>query len=230
MPGSLRFLAKIAVASILVAFILSLLVVYFSNFDGKNDLSALKDKQQEIENRCGLSSKEKFRLCSYPDFDFGNRIIVAGEGLNPKDASLKLSFKKYKEKFFLGIHFNLSIDFGPSVEVGNLEFWVKGIKNSSKIKSIDVCLREGLIIARLVTSSIPADIKGEWIKLSVPLSSFQIKETAASQQSQKVGFTWSIEEVIFSLSPFEENENSEIIINRIKIIDRGKNKVIYDLF
>jgi hypothetical protein len=137
------------------------------------DLVMLENKQEEIAKRCGDASKEGFRKCSYPDFDFGDRITAAADEQHPPKKLLNLAFGNYKEKYFLGAHFYLSILLSPHVENAEFQFRVKGLSAYAKVKGIVVRLREGPILTRSVSVEIPVQLKDDWAVYSAPLYRFR---------------------------------------------------------
>ncbi len=217
----------------LVIFSLAMLASFliFNLYNSQNikeDIALLNTEENNILNRCGITGG-KFRFCSYPD-NFHSEVIAwdKKEGY-PAEGSLRLTFKDNSINHRLGIHLYLTLPFGPYLEEGILEFWVKGKEDYFLSKNLNVYLKEGPIIQRTVSVYLPIRINKDWQKASLPLNKFLLmKETGSDLKDIDKEFSWMIQDVLFSINLSHPEETIELFIGDLRVINN--NKTIYELF
>ncbi len=225
-----RFVIKFILITFFAAILISLCIFYFYNFQNfKQRITLLNIVENNILNRCGRG-KEKFRFCAYPKPDFNSRVITWDENESYSGSkSLKLNFQGNNVKYYIGIHLCLTINLRPYLKKGVLEFWLKGAENHSFIKNLDVYLKERSITKRTVEISLPVEMRRGWQKISLPLGKFLMRKGNNDDLKFKdKGFTWEIQEVLFSINSFNSTEPVGLFVDDLRITNNGKS--IYALF
>ncbi len=225
-----RFVAKFAIITFFAAILISFCIFYLYNLQNfKQRITLLSIEENNILNRCGRG-KEKFRFCAYPKPDFNSQVITWDENESYSGRkSLKLNFKGNNVKHYIGIHLCLTIKLRPYLKKGVLEFWLKGAENHSFIKNLEVYLKEESTIKQTVVISLPVEIRRGWQKISLPLSKFLMgKENNDDLKFKDKGFTWVIQEVLFSINSFNSTEPIGLFVDDLRITNNGKS--IYALF
>lgn len=222
-----RAIVKFGVITLFAAVLLSLFIFYLYNLQSrKEDTGILGLEENKILSFYGRS-EEELSLCSYPEANSGSQIAWTENESYSGEKSLRLTFKHNRTRHYLGIHFPLTLNFKPWLEKGILEFQIKGGENFSSVTNLDVYIKESSIIHKMVRVSQPVMLNEQWQRLSLLLSEFSlVKEEEVNVKEE--GFSWEIQEILFSVNTSISDETTELFIDDLRII--SDDKVIYDLF
>lgn len=220
----IRTIIKFSGITVFAAILLSFFIFNFSNLQiPRRNIEQLAFKEDDITNRCGVV-KDNFRFCSYPNNVGDLQIAWEETERHSEKKSLRMVFKGSDTEHFLGIHLFLTLNLQPYSNNGVLDFWIKGRK-SSLITDLNIVLKSGPLIQSEVRINMPININGNWQNFSLPLSEFHlVKEKIFGVEE----FNWEIQELLFSIKPFNSDEPVELFIDSLRII--SNNKIIYELF
>lgn len=221
----LRKGALIVCSGALTALIISYFYAALQREGPKEDIGVLSEQESDIIKRSG-GDEDVF--CSIPSRDLSSCLAWSDQGhSSPK--SLKLVLDSAQGKYFLGVHYSLTLTLRQYLERGVFTCWIKCKKRYPQTKAIDICFKEGPGIWRLVGASAPIESTGEWQKVSIALNQFRRLDEAGFRPISGDGdFTWEIQEILFSVSPWGQAEGVELSVADVVISDAER--AVYELF